>query len=522
MWQLRRHISILCGVSIALIMAGCSIGPVTIGGTLTPTPIYTLKNGGACVKLGNHPTQPAVNVQVSHDTYADHSEPDVAENPNNPLNLVGGSKFFTDPNHYQFKIGTFASFDGGCTWSDGGVLPGFTHEVLTSDVTFAFGAHNDAYVAVLNTDNANESGVSVSTSHDGGKTFGLPVSIYDDTTGKVFSDKPWIGVDTTTGPNQGDIYVVWSYDYNNGCGTPGNSPCTQELGFSRSTDGGKTFAPVRQVEGTAPFCTNPSDGRPSDSRKCDAVLGATPAILPDGTLAVGFAYVDLNASDPDSGAASDGGGAQQLLPTKMLVVASHDGGATWTNPSLIATIHDLPFTFAPQRYRNFSLPAFADDPKTGQLYLTWADEQNGDADILLATSKDSGATWSAPVRVNDDPVKNGANQFQPQIAVAPDGVVSVSFFDTRNDPAHTLIDVYLAQSRDHGATFLPNVRVTTQSWDPTVKAPLVGNGFQFIGDYQGLAADDHFVHPFWNDTRTGDQEIFTAAVPSAQPIGGHA
>ena len=66
------------------------------------------------------------------------------------------------------------------------------------------------------------------------------------------------------------------------------------------------------------------------------------------------------------------------------------------------------------------------------------------------------------------------------------------------------------------------MRVTTQSWDPTVKAPLVGNGLQFIGDYQGLAADDHFVHPFWNDTRTGDQEIFTAAVPSVQPTGGQA
>jgi len=40
-------------------------------------------------------------------------------------------------------------------------------------------------------------------------------------------------------------------------------------------------------------------------------------------------------------------------------------------------------------------------------------------------------------------------------------------------------------------------------------------GSQFIGDYQGLAADNLFVHPFWNDTRTGLQEIFTAAVPSA-------
>jgi hypothetical protein len=59
--------------------------------------------------------------------------------------------------------------------------------------------------------------------------------------------------------------------------------------------------------------------------------------------------------------------------------------------------------------------------------------------------------------------------------------------------------------------------VTTQSWDPAVDAPIDGSGQQFIGDYQGLAADDHFAHPFWNDTRTGKQEIFTAAIPGAKP-----
>jgi hypothetical protein len=57
--------------------------------------------------------------------------------------------------------------------------------------------------------------------------------------------------------------------------------------------------------------------------------------------------------------------------------------------------------------------------------------------------------------------------------------------------------------------------VTTQSWNPAVDAPVDGYGSQFIGDYQGLAVDNRFVHPFWNDTRTGAQEIFTTAVPSA-------
>jgi len=60
----------------------------------------------------------------------------VAENPKNPLNLVGGSKFFTNPAHYQFQIGYYTSFDGGCNWSDGGVLPGFEKNDTTSDISF--------------------------------------------------------------------------------------------------------------------------------------------------------------------------------------------------------------------------------------------------------------------------------------------------------------------------------------------------------------------------------------------------
>ncbi len=520
----RFCVRMLCGF-VLLLLSGCSLPAFGNAPKLVPPPFYTLKGGGPCVQLGAHPQPPYTNVRVSHDTFLAHSEPEIAENPNNPLDLVGGSKFFTNIDHYyHFKIGYFTSSDGGCTWTDGGILPGFDNEPLLSDVSFAFGTHDDAYVAVLNTDNKKESGVSVSTSHDGGKTFGPPVRSFEDTTGKVFSDKPWIGVDQTNGPTRGNIYVVWSYDYESrppgavgACDFIAGPPCSQELGFARSTDGGKTFSPATQIEGSAPFCTNPWGGRPPGSHRCDAVLGATPVIGPDGTIAVAFAYVDLNQADPESGAGSTDQHDGAAVPTKLLVVTSHDGGLTWSTPTLIATVHDIPFQFSQERYRNATLPAFVSDPRTGQLYIAWNDERNGDADIYLSTSTDRGQTWSAPVRVNDDPVGDHANQFQPQLAVAPDGVVSVSFFDTRNDPAHKLIDVYLAQSVDHGKSFLPNVRVTTQNWNPAVNAPVVSGNVTFIGDYQGVSADDHFVHPFWNDTRTGDQEIFTAAIPSARP-----
>src|SRR5947209_772069 len=78
------------------------------------------------------------NVRVSHDVAKAHSEPAIAENPANPKNLVAGSKFFSDPAHYVFQIGTFSSSDGGRTWRDIGVLPGFDNNAIVSDISFAF------------------------------------------------------------------------------------------------------------------------------------------------------------------------------------------------------------------------------------------------------------------------------------------------------------------------------------------------------------------------------------------------
>jgi len=494
----RMLLSLLCTVLIISILSACN-DSTNKPGLHTSTPFYTLTGGSTCVELGSHPQPPYTNVQVSHDSYLAHSEPMLVEDPHNPLHLVGGSKFFTVPAHYRFQIGYYASFDGGCTWSDGGVLPGFARNETTSDISFAFGTHNEVYAAVLY-NFKGESGIAVSTSTDGGKTFGLPVSVFDDKTGNVFSDKPWIAVDQTRGRYSGSIYVVWSYDHNGNCGYGNN--CSEELAFSHSTDRGKSFSPVHLVEGSAPYCKNPTTGRPAHSTTCDAAQGIIPVVEPDGTIVLSFPYIDLMSGS---------------IPTRILVTTSPDGGNTWTSPVLVATIHDIAGHFPHEKYRNLSLPAFACDPKTGQLYLTWADKGKKDADILFTTSKDHGQTWSAPIRVNDDPMQDGANQFQPQMAVAPDGVVSIAFFDTRLDLQHRLIDVYLAQSINKGASFLKNVRVTTQSWDPAVGAPIDEYGQQFIGDYQGLAADDHFVHPFWNDTRTGRQEIFTVAVAGARP-----
>src|SRR6266700_7053404 len=138
-------------------MCACNAPPVVKNSSPTATSVNALPGAGSCLKQGKN--VPQVNMRVSHDSYLAHSETMLVEDPVNPLHLVGGSKFFTDPAHYRFQIGYYVSFDGGCTWSDGGVLPGFAKNETTSDVSFAFGTHNQVYVAVLNEGTRGESGI---------------------------------------------------------------------------------------------------------------------------------------------------------------------------------------------------------------------------------------------------------------------------------------------------------------------------------------------------------------------------
>jgi hypothetical protein len=55
-----------------------------------------------------------------------HSEPHIAQSPLDPNLLIAASKRYDrDPDslaEYEFKIGTYVSFDHGVTWSDLGQL----------------------------------------------------------------------------------------------------------------------------------------------------------------------------------------------------------------------------------------------------------------------------------------------------------------------------------------------------------------------------------------------------------------
>ena len=167
---------------------------------------------------------------------------------------------------------------------------------------------------------------------------------------------------------------------------------------------------------------------------------------------------------------------------------------------------------------------------TGRAYLAYTDEnpdESNNTDILVRHSDDQGATWSAPLRVNDDSGTN--SQFNPDIAVdQTTGHVAVSFYDARNDLGkdgssdtdgvpNDDAQYWGAISTNGGTSFGPNVRISTG----TSHVQSSGSSTDY-GDYNGMAFQSGAFHPAWadNSNSTGDNpdgalhslDVYTAAV----------
>jgi hypothetical protein len=169
-------------------------------------------------------------------------------------------------------------------------------------------------------------------------------------------------------------------------------------------------------------------------------------------------------------------------------------------------------------------------PHNGRVYLVYTDRpstSSADTDIYVRFSDNNGLTWSGRVRVNDDTPGNGKSQFMPRIAIdQTSGYIAVSFYDCRNSAGNNTTEVWATISTDGGATFLPNIKVSTGVSSALV--PVIANdGFDY-GDYTGLAFHGGTFYPCWadNSNSTGDNpaganswfDTYTARVTVNLPL----
>jgi hypothetical protein len=402
------------------------------------------------------------------------AEEHISVDPNNSATLVTAVSDFALGGYNTTKWAI--SRDNGANWAES-YLPldptfGFLATsdgnfwLANSDPTVAIDKSGDVYLANLYLDAFdNGNGLYVSVSSLGaGPTFTVeatyPVATNPSATTTIQEDKPWLTVDNS-GFTAGNVYVCWSRFVGN----------SDSIVFSRSVDHAVTWA--------APLRISPSaqDG---------AVQGCQVAVGASGEVYVVYEVFYV-------------GGLRQHLLAKSI-----DGGVTFSTPHAITpAFNEINFK---SKYRKNSFAALTVSPSDGHIYVVYAAQTRaGGADVMFIASTDGGASFTSPKVLND--VSTG-QQFFPAITTDTSSVIHVSWFDTRNSGGNTaLYDVFATFSKDNGATFAPNARVT-----PT----LINAGTAtFIGDYAGIAAAHGFAHPVWTSGgfNNGSLETSTLRLP---------
>src|SRR6185369_12543114 len=107
------------------------------------------------------------------------------------------------------------------------------------------------------------------------------------------------------------------------------------------------------------------------------------------------------------------------------------------------------------------------------------------SDILFVRSTNGGQTFSAPIRINDDPLDSNKWHWMGALSVAPNGRIDVVWLDTRNAPNDTNSQLFYSFSLNGGQTWSANVPVTN-SFNPFLGYPNQNK----MGDYLTVVSDN--------------------------------
>jgi hypothetical protein len=484
----------LC-LSLLLLGATAAFGQTTTNNPNDPTwwdkYQFLANNGPIAGGSATTSTTVGANVDVSNEC-GPQSETYITLNTANPRQLAAGSNEI-----FRLPMRGYFSGDGGKSW--GGVdlpLPppiGANGVDFGSDPTLAFDTRGNlfyGYIVVFfsaNFGGINGTEMAVARSTDGGKTYSS-VNFFSFSSGQDhFNDKPMITTDVNpSSPFRDNVYIAWDAA-SGGSGSGG-------VRVAHSSDHGATFTVTRADNPFGP-------GR---------AIAAVPFVGTNGELYV--AWNDFNANT-------------------IAFNRSFDGGNTWDTQSVIST-KVLPFAIAiPAEFSRGALvyPACDVDRSSGahrgRLVCSWMDlSPAGTTDIFVSFSDDKGSTWSLPQPATDQ-LPFAVDRFNHWLSIDPtNGVVNVSFYDTRNDTTgkRYMTDTYLSRSSDGGATFGANVRVSDVSSNEhdcngLFPCSAINYGNQ-QGDYEGVVAYGGVAHPVWTDSRRNQQSVAGCRFPAMEEV----
>ena len=420
-------------------------------------------------------TSHQVNVNLSGQNITGDAanEPSIAVDPTNPNKMVIGWRQFNSVSSNFRQSGYGYTSDGGNTWTFPGVLENNVFRsdpVLVADDTGRF-----FYNSLLQSFFDN-----IWRSLDSGQTWTNLQGAGNATGG----DKQWHFLDNTSSTGHGFQYQAWS--------TAGNNFGGRQ--FSRSTDGGVTWMNPINIPNQPQWGTldvdsngllfiggvNVNTDQVWCTRSSNAKNGAvTPTFDQSTAVNIGGFFGFSQSINPEG------------LVGQLFLAVDRSGTATNNNIYMMASVRPTGAT-------------------------------NG-ADVMFVRSTNGGATFSAPKRVNDDPINHNKWHWMGTFSVAPNGRLDSVWLDTRNAANNTDSQLFYSYSLDAGVTWSPNVSVSN-SFNPFLGYPQQNK----MGDYMTMVSDNTGSNVAYAATFNSEEDVYYIRVsptgapptptPSATPI----
>src|SRR6516165_9983510 len=359
----------------------------------------------------------------------------ISVDPTDGNKMTIGWRQFNDVNSNFRQGGWGYTTDGGVHWTFPGVLE---NNVFRSDpVTKSNEAGNFFYLSLQSTQAESIFCDDLWRSTNGGQSF---TEQSPDEAGHG-GDKQWFTIDTNVGGmGHGFVYQFWT----------GFFAC--DFGeFNRSTDSGATWmAPIN-------IPNSPDTGAMDVDTNGNLFLagGGSPfwCVRSSNAQNGGQTPTFDQVTQVNLGGDLIQGGVNGIgLCGQTFIAADRSGGSTNNNLYMVASV----------------IPTGA---------------SNG-TDVMFARSTDGGQTFSAPQRLNDDPINHNKWHIFGTPSVAPNGRIDIVWLDSRNASNNIDMQLFYTYSTDGGVSWAANIPVSN-SFNPQAGYP----NNQKIGDYITIVSD---------------------------------